>query len=303
MRTASEGGRAQAVRCSHRFIVRTNRTLEFVGGLVTIGQPYPMNASHITRGFVREVSRSLGRCELLHVPRQEFNLETATRQHAAYVAALEAAGVVVTVLPEEPELPDSSFVEDAVIILYEAAVVCRLGTASRTPEAESIERAVARIRPIHRIVDPGTIEGGDVLRIGKTFYVGISGRTNQAGIRQFDEIVRRYGYHVVEVRVAGCLHLKTGVTSPAEGFLIANADWIDLSPFGRFEILRVSAGEPWGANTLAINGVVLVAESSPRTADVLEAKGLRVKRLGISEIQKAEAGLTCLSVLFSAPGQ
>lgn len=238
---------------------------------------------------------------MLHVPRQEFNIETATRQHAAYIAALAAAGVIVTVLPEEPELPDSTFVEDAVIMLDEAAVICRLATASRAPEAERIEHEIARFRPIYRIVGPGTIEGGDVLRIGKTIYVGISGRTNKEGIRQLDKIVRRYGYQVVEVSVTGCLHLKTGVTSPAEDVLIANADWIDLSPFGCFEILRVPVTEPWGANTLAINGEVLVAESSPLTADLLEAKGLRVKRLGISEFQKAEAGLTCLSVLYSAP--
>jgi dimethylargininase len=259
-----------------------------------------MSAPRVTHGLVREISRSLGKCELLHLPRQQFNMELARRQHAAYIAALEAAGVMVTVLPEEPGLPDSTFVEDPVIVLDEAAVICRLGAASRTREAESIEREIASIRPVHRIVSPGTIEGGDVLRMGKTLYVGISRRTNREGIAQLKEIVRRYGYHAIGVNVGGCLHLKTGVTSPAEGLLIANADWIDLSPFGRFEILRVPAAEPWGANTLAVNGLVLAAESSPRTADLLESKGLRVKRLGISELQKAEAGLTCLSVLYGA---
>jgi dimethylargininase len=257
-----------------------------------------MSTPYVTHGLVREISRSLGKCELRHVPRQQFNMEMARRQHAAYVAALEAAGVVVTVLAEEPELPDSAFVEDPVVILDEAAVICRLGAASRNREAESIEHEVARIRRVHRIVSPGTIEGGDVLRIGKTLYVGISGRTNREGIVQLEEIVRPYGYHAIGVSVEGCLHLKTGVTSPAEGLLIANADWIDLTPFGRFEILRVPSAEPWGANTLALNGLVLAAESSPRTADLLESKGLRVKRLGISELQKAEAGLTCLSVLY-----
>jgi dimethylargininase len=257
-----------------------------------------MSTSHVTHGLVREISRSLGNCELLHVPRQPINIEMARQQHAAYVAALEAAGVVVTVLPEEPELPDSSFIEDPVIILDEAAVICRLGVASRAAEAESIEQEMARIRPVHRIVSPGTVEGGDVLRMGKTLYVGMSGRTNREGIGQLEEIVRRYGYHAIGVSVEGCLHLKTGVTSPAEGLVIANADWIDLSPFWRFEILRVPGAEPWGANTLAVNGLVLAAESSPRTADLLESKGLRVKRLGISELQKAEAGLTCLSVLY-----
>jgi dimethylargininase len=258
-----------------------------------------MSAPVFTHGFVREISRSLGRCELRHLPRQALNLVLAKQQHAAYIAALEAAGVMVTVLPEEAALPDSTFVEDPAVILDEIAVIGRLSLASRAPEAKSIEHAIAAIRPVHRIVSPGALEGGDVLRIGKTLYVGISGRTNTEGMRQFEEVVRRHGYQVIGVRVEGCLHLKTGVTSPAQGVLLANADWIDLAPLARFEILRVPASEPWGANTLAINGDVLVAESSPRTADLLASKGLRVKRLGISELQKAEAGLTCLSLLYS----
>jgi dimethylargininase len=212
---------------------------------------------------------------------------------------LEAAGLAVNVLPEEPELPDSAFVEDPVVVLDEIAVICRPGTASRAPETESIEREVSHIRPIHRIVDPGTLEGGDVLRAGKSLYVGLSSRTNQAGIRQLEGIVRRHGYRVTVVPLIGCLHLKTGVTSPAPGLLIANTDWVDPSPFQGFEVLKVPATEPWGANILALNDRVLAAESSPHSADLLERKGLRVQRLEISELQKAEAGLTCLSVLYS----
>jgi N-Dimethylarginine dimethylaminohydrolase len=253
----------------------------------------------ITNAFVRKISRSLGECELLHVRRQEFNIERAARQHAAYVRALEAAGLTVNVLPAEPELPDAAFVEDPVLVLDEIAVICRLASASRAPETESIEREVSRIRPIHRIVDPGALEGGDVLRAGKSLYVGLSSRTNQEGIRQLEGIVRRHGYRVMVVPVTGCLHLKTGVTSPAPGLLIANTDWVDLSSIHGFEILKVPNTEPWGANTLALDGRVLAAESCPHSADLLERKGLRVQRLEISELQKAEAGLTCLSVLYS----
>jgi dimethylargininase len=260
-----------------------------------------VSARDFTHGFVREVSGSLARCELLHLPRQAINMTVARQQHAAYITALEAAGVRVTVLPEEPALPDAAFVEDTAIMLDEVAVICRLGLVSRAPEARSIEREIAKVRPVYRIVSPGTIEGGDVLRIGRKLYVGISSRTNPEGMRQFKEVVRRYGYQTIGVRVEGCLHLKTGVTSPSDGVLIANAGWIDLSAFSRFEILHVPASEPWGANTLAVHGRVLVTESSPRTADLLEAKGLRLQRLGLSELQKAEAGLTCLSLLYSAP--
>jgi dimethylargininase len=104
--------------------------------------------------------------------------------------------------------------------------------------------------------------------------------------------------------VRGCLHLKTGVTSPAEGLLLINPEWIDRSRLPPWKLLEVPEGEPWGANVLAINGTVLAADSAPRTADLLESGcGLHVRRLGISEFQKAEAGLTCLSVLFRGPGE
>lgn len=253
----------------------------------------------VTHGLVRTVSRSLANCALLHAPRQKFDIGLARQQHDAYVAALEQAGVSVTVLPEEPELPDSTFVEDPVIILDEAAILCRPGAPSREPEVDWIQPAVATLRPIHRIMSPGTLEGGDVLRIGRTLFVGLSSRTNQQGVRQLEEIVSPFGYRVIGVKVNKCLHLKTGATSPAEGVLMANTDWIDCSPFREFEILSVPAVEPWGANILAVNDSVLAAATAPRTADLLESRGLRVQRLDISELQKAEAGLTCLSVLFA----
>jgi dimethylargininase len=233
------------------------------------------------------------------VPRQAFDLEVARQQHAAYVAALRAAGVVVAVLPEEPELPDATFVEDAVVLLDEVAVICRLGKASRRPEAQRIEPEIAKVRQIHRIAPPGTLEGGDVLRIGRTLYVGLSSRTNEEGIRQLQEIISPLGYNVSVVKVSRCLHLKTGATSPAEGLLVVNGKWVDTGPFRDLEIVNVPDAEPWGANILAVNGTVLAAESSPQTADLIESRGLKVQRLGISELQKAEAGLTCLSVLFS----
>ena len=204
----------------------------------------------------------------------------------------------MTVLPEDPALPDSCFVEDPVVVLEDLAVICRLGKASREPEVAGLEREVAKLRPVRRISAPGTLEGGDVLQIGRTLFVGLSSRTNLAGLRQLEEIVSPFGCRIVGIKVKGCLHLKTGVTAPAEGILLANPDWIDLSPFSKMEVLRVSARERGGANTLAVNGTVLAAGSSPRTADLLEARGLRVKRLDISELQKAEAGLTCLSVLY-----
>jgi dimethylargininase len=256
-----------------------------------------MGSSRIIKGFARQVSRSLPDCALLHLERKEFDLALACRQHALYVSALEQAGLQVTLLPEIADLPDATFVEDAAVLLDEAAVVCRSGTPSREPEAEAIAPVISKILPTRRIIFPGTLEGGDVLRVGRTLFVGLSSRSNQEGICQLESIVTSFGYQVVRVMIRGCLHLKTAVTSPAEGLLIANPAWVDPSPFRDLEILSVPDGEPWGANTLAVNGTVFVPNSAPETARRLRNAGLVVQRLEISELQKAEAGLTCLSLL------
>jgi dimethylargininase len=254
--------------------------------------------AEMIQSLVRTVSRSLAQCELVHVERQAFDLALAREQHAAYVAALQTAGAVVTVLPEERDLPDATFVEDTVIVFDELAVLCRPGAKSREPEVARIESAIAKHREMERILDPGILEGGDVLRIGRTVYIGLSSRTNEEGIRQLGQFISKFDYSVVPVRVNGCLHLKTAATSPAEGLLLVNPDWIDVAPFQGLEVLPVPRNEPWGANTLRVNNNVMVADSSPRTAHLLQARGLNIHQLNISELQKAEAGLTCLSVFF-----
>lgn len=257
-----------------------------------------MNDGFFTDALARKVSRSLERCELLHLPRQPVDPDRAAEQHANYLAALESAGIRVTLLPEEPDLPDAAFVEDAVVVLDEVAVICRPAAASRQAEAERLAPVISKIRPTRKIVLPGTLEGGDVLRAGKTLFTAISTRTNREGVRQLAGIVSPFGYRVVAVAIEGCLHLKTAVTSPAEGRLVANPAWVDLTPFEGFEVFPVPPGEPWGANTLAVNGKIFVAASAPKTAELLESSGLVLQRVEITELQKAEAGLTCLSVLF-----
>ncbi|MEO6568819.1 MAG: arginine deiminase-related protein, partial [Opitutaceae bacterium] len=158
-----------------------------------------------SHGFAREVSGSLANCELTHTPRQSFDLELARRQHGGYVAALRAAGVTMTILPEAPDLPDAMFVEDVAIVLDELAILTLPGASSRRPEVAMIAPSIASIRRSFEIRAPGTLEGGDVLRLGRTLYVGRSTRTNAEGIRQLSEIVAPFGYDVQPVTVRGCL--------------------------------------------------------------------------------------------------
>ena len=256
-----------------------------------------------SHGFVRTVSRSLAACELTHAPRQLFDLERARQQHDAYTAELRAAGVAVTVLPEAPELPDAMFVEDVAIVLDELAILTRPGARSRQPEVALIAPAIAAVRRTVEIRAPGTLEGGDVLRIGGKIFVGRSSRTNAQGIRQLTEIVSPFGYAVLPVAVQGCLHLKSAITAAAPGVLLANPPWIDAAAFRDYEMIPIHPAEPTAANVLAVNGRVFFAASAPRTAERLAARGLDVRCLDISELQKAEAGLTCSSVLYWQPAR
>ncbi len=254
-----------------------------------------------THGFVRTVSRSLARCELTHAPRQPFDLARARQQHEAYAAALRAAGIAVTVLPEAPDLPDAMFVEDPALVLDELAILTRPGAPSRRPEVALIAPAIGAVRRTFEIREPGTLEGGDVLRLGRALFVGRSSRTNADGIRQLTDIVAPFGYAVNPVAVQGCLHLKSAVTAVAPNLLLAHPPWIDPAAFRDFEILPVDPAELSGANALALNGRVLVVASAPRTAARLSARGLDVRLLDVSELQKAESGLTCSSLLFTQP--
>jgi dimethylargininase len=251
------------------------------------------------KAIVRQISRSLAACELLYVPRTHFDLALAQQQHAAYIHALQSAGLSVEIVPEEPDLPDATFVEDTAIILDELAILCRLGNKSRSPEPERIAPHLQSSRTLFNIRAPGTLEGGDVLRIGKKLYVGLSTRTNPEGIRQLAEIVSPYGYKIIPVDVKGCLHLKTAITAPTENLLFANPAWIDTTPFTNLKIINVPPAEPWAANTLPVNKKVLIAASAPRAAELLSRQGLSVEALDISQLQKAEAGLTCLSLIFA----
>ena len=248
--------------------------------------------------ITRAVSSGIVNCELTHVVRQSIELAKAEEQHRAYQALLEKCGARVISLPAEPGLPDSVFVEDPAIVLDELAIIFPLGTETRRPEAASIAQALAKARKLARVELPGQVEGGDVLRIGRSLFAGLSSRTNAEGIRQLASIVAPYGYQVVSVAVTDCLHLKSAVTYVGRNTLLANRAWFDTKPFAGFAWIDVAAEEPHAANALAIGGTVIFPASFPRTRARLEALGFHVTLLDISELQKAESGLTCSSLLF-----
>jgi dimethylargininase len=250
--------------------------------------------------ITRKVSSALANCELSFIDRKPIDMEKARAQHRAYEALLSKLGAHVISLPEEPELPDSMFVEDPAIVLDEVAVICPLGTESRRKEAPTIAAALKNLRKLAYVTLPGTLEGGDVLHVGKKVFVGITGRSNPEGIRQLAVILDQYGYEVTEVRVTGCLHLKSAVTSLGRNTLLANRAWFEWKRMGGFEWVDVHPIEPHGGNALAIGESVIFPASFPKTRAILEARGFDVLPLDICELQKAESGLTCSSLLFEA---
>lgn len=250
--------------------------------------------------ITRAVSPSLVNCELSFIPRQPIDLARSRAQHRAYEELLEKLGARVISLPAEPALPDSMFVEDPAIVLDELAVIFPLGTASRRPEAASLAVALAKFRDLAYVTLPGTLEGGDVLRIGRKLFVGVTKRSNAEGIRQLSAILAPHDYEVVPVPVHGCLHLKSAVTSLGRNTLLANRAWFDPSPFSDYDWIDVDPAEPRAANALALSGTVIFPTSFPRTRARIEAAGFHVTPLDISELQKAESGLTCSSLLFES---
>lgn len=248
--------------------------------------------------LTREVSPAIVNCELEYLKREPIDLARAIEQHRQYQACLAELGVHVEVLPAAPDMPDGVFVEDPAIVLDEIAVITRMGAASRRRESESLARALTRYRELHYIFEPATLEGGDVMRIGKTLYVGYSRRTNVAGIQQLAAIVHPLGYFVVPVEVRGCLHLKTACCFIGQDTVLANRAWFDPDALCSLKILDVPHDEPAGANALRIGDTVLLSSSYSRTRSLLERSGFRVREIDNSEFLKAEAGVTCTSLIF-----
>jgi dimethylargininase len=248
----------------------------------------------ITRG----VSASLATGELTFRDRVPIDLPLAQRQHEEYERTLAQVGVLIDHLPAEDALPDAVFVEDVGMMLDEIGIVTAPGAASRRGETDSIAHAMGRYRPVHRLTAPATLDGGDVVRVDRTLYVGLSSRTNSAGIDQLGALVSPLGYTVRAVPVQGALHLKTACTYAGRGVLLANPQWAATSTFGDVEVLTVDEGEPWGGSVLAIGNTLVMAASFPRTRAKLEARGFTVAPVDLSELQKAEGGPTCLSIVF-----
>ncbi|MBM4426465.1 MAG: dimethylargininase [Chloroflexi bacterium] len=248
--------------------------------------------------ITRKVSPRFNECEITHIDRTPIDLEIARAQHDEYVKALARAGCQVVELPEEPDLPDSVFVEDTAFILPEAAVITRPGPDSRKPETESIIRALSPYRTLVHITEPATVDGGDVLILGNNIYVGLSTRSNMQAVDQLNEALGKFGYKVLGVELTDCLHLKTAVTRVDDTTLLINKNWVDDSHFNGFLLIDVDASEPFAANCLPVNGTIIYPTTFPKTQKMLEEKGYSVVNVHLDELAKAEGAVTCCSLII-----
>ena len=250
------------------------------------------------KAILRAISPRFNECEITHIDRTPIDLDLAAAQHLQYETALKSLGVDVISLPAQADLPDSVFVEDTALVLDEGAILTRPGADSRKPEVDSIAEVLAPHRKLFRIEAPGTVDGGDVLRLDKNIYVGITTRSNQSAIDQMQAALAPYGYTVRGVPVTGCLHLKSAVTQASVDTLLINPAWVEKSHFPGWKFIEVDPSEPGAANIVYFEGGAIFPAHYPKTQQKLEAAGIKLTIVPATEVAKAEGAVTCCSLIF-----
>jgi dimethylargininase len=248
--------------------------------------------------IMREVSATINRCQLSFRARQPIDVVKAIHQHKAYQDCLSDLHVRPLCLAAEHELPDAVFVEDAAVVVDEIAVMPVMGAPSRRLEVANVANALAHYRPITFLRGPANLDGGDVLRVDRKIFVGLSQRTNPDGIAQLRKVLGSFDYDIHNVAIKGCLHLKSACSYIGSDTLLVNRAWIDAEQFHGFELLNVPHEEPAAANALLINDVVIIPDSFPKTRALLQERGFHIRAIDLSELEKAEAGVTCRTVIF-----
>ncbi len=252
--------------------------------------------------FTRGVSARIAECELTFIDRLPIDFERAVQQHQRYEEMLRSLGVEVRQIPADNQCPDCCFLEDTAVVLDELAVLTRPGSEARRHEVAGVAPVIRQHRDVVNIEAPATLEGGDVLRVGRDLFVGITTRTTDEGIRALQKYVEPHGYRVHAVNVPGALHLKSVCTAVDEHTILGDARRVNLSPFSKYDVVQVPAEEWMAANVLLVKGTVCMHSGFRETISLLKKRGHEVRTVDISEFLKAEAGLTCMSLIFRDPG-
>lgn len=249
--------------------------------------------------ITRAISRSIVNCELTHLERSPIDLQKAREQHRQYEYALSSLGCEIISLPELPDLPDAVFVEDTAVILDEIAIITNPGAESRKPEIDSISEVLGKYRKLFQIQSPATLDGGDVLVVGKKIFVGLSERSNLEAVNQMQSKLAEFGYQVIGVELKGCLHLKSAVTAVSSETLLINPNLTDKNQFKGFDFIEVDKDEPFAANGLLIGDSVIYPTSFPQTRAKLVRNGIKLVLVDADELAKAEGAVTCCSLILN----
>ena len=248
----------------------------------------------ITRG----VPQSFQACQITHIERSPIDVTLAQEQHAAYIVILADLGCQIVDLPADDALPDCVFIEDTAVVFDEVAVATVPGTPSRRDEVDPVAGALANHRNVVFLSGDATLDGGDVLVMGKDVYVGVGQRSQASAVFELHGQLENWDYTVHPVQFSACLHLKTAATRLRDDLVLINPAWVDPTAFGGRRVLEVDPEEPFAGNVLAIGHDVIMPKSFPKTADRIRREGLTTKLIDISELQKAEGGVTCCSLVF-----
>jgi dimethylargininase len=250
--------------------------------------------------LTRRVSLRIGECELTFINRQAIDYPRAVHQHSQYQQLLRNLGAKIIELPSNDQCPDCCFLEDTALVLDEVAIITRPGSETRRREVDGVAPTIMKYRKVVRIDSPGTLEAGDVLRMGPNLFVGVSTRTNRQGIEMLRKALKPYGYQVLAIAMKGALHLKSVCTALDDHTVLADPRHFDSAQFSEYKLIEVPAEEPMAANILRINGAVCIHAGFHQTVDLLRTRGFNLRTVDISEFLKAEAGLTCMSIIINA---
>jgi dimethylargininase len=251
-----------------------------------------------THALVRGVPRTYDRCIRPAGSDGPIDLALAREQHREYCLALRSAGLGLIEIEPDDRFPDCCFVEDTAILVGEKAIITRMGAESRRGEEVEVERCLALHREIHRIEEPGCIDGGDVLVIDDNVFVGIGERTDKEAVLQLRRILGSSGYRIIPVPLTGVLHLKSACTYVGNGHLLLLRGCFDDTVLREFAAVPVPHGEAYAANCLSVNGKVLVSKGYPATRIAIEGQGFETIEIEMSEFRKGQGSLTCLSKII-----
>jgi len=251
-----------------------------------------------TKAIVRTPGKSLiGGLSSANLGQPDY--KNALLQHSEYIAALESCGLDVMVLPPDEDFPDSTFIEDVALIAGKTAIITRPGAPSRRGETTTIKPVLTKIFDhIEEVNSPGTVEGGDIMKVGSHFYIGLSDRTNPEGARQIIAFLEKFGFSGSIVELKDMLHLKTGLAYLENNNLIAYGEMLTKDDFQEFNLLSIDPTESYAANCIWVNGTVMIPKGFPKTYDTIQRAGYTIIDVNVSEFQKLDGGLSCLSLRY-----